>query len=163
MIKSWVTRSTNWASWAPLFSPFFNLSQFSLVLISVSPKMHLATSKDIFGCHSWGGVGGYVTCIQWIDPRDVVKHPSMRRITSCNKYPAQSVHSSRVRKPCLELPTTVRSNHLIPQPLVPQLGLYSLQQSPPFNQRSTMTWSVYKKHCYFMTTAKEETLANQND
>lgn len=49
-------------------------SQPRLIL---SPRGHLAISRDVFDCHDWEWDA---TGIQWIEPRDADKHATMNRI-----------------------------------------------------------------------------------
>lgn len=64
--------------------------------VILPPRVHLAMSGGIFGCHIWRGAAG----IYWEGASDAAECPKMKRIIlPTNNYPAQNVHSAEVENP----------------------------------------------------------------
>lgn len=61
-----------------------------------SPRGHLATYGDSFGCDN---LGGGATGIWWVEARDATQHPTMHRTVSTTKHdPAPDVTNAKAEK-----------------------------------------------------------------
>lgn len=65
--------------------------QFSTAVVFF-PREHSATSRDMFGCHTWERRGD--PGIEWEESRGVASHPAV-----CKAYPAPGVNYAEAERP----------------------------------------------------------------